>query len=68
MSRQVKLLQSLEFLFLCLVGSGVVSEKLYPEIHKYIAGLVMINAMKKVLGKEVESGLCRGIDRVAGDM
>lgn len=44
------------------------SEKLYPEIHKYIAGLVMINAMKKVLGKEIESGLCRGIDKVAGDM
>ena len=51
-----------------LVGGEVVSEKLYPEIHKYIAGLVMINTMKKILGKEVESGLCRGIDRVASDM
>lgn len=43
------------------------NEKLYPEIHKYIADLVMINIMKKILGKEVESGLCRGIDRVARD-
>ena len=53
---------------MCLVGGEVVSEKLYPEVHKYIAGLVMINTMKKILGKEVESGLCRGIDRVARDM
>lgn len=65
MNRQIKFLQSLEFL--CLVGGEVVNEKLYPEIHKYIAGLVMINTMKKILGKEVESGLCRGIDRVARD-
>lgn len=37
-----------------------ISEKSYPKCHKYIACLVMVSAMKKILGKEVESAAVEG--------